>query len=96
MLFEVEGRGVGDTPYHWPPFWMGYTYHCDTGFLNTGINKPIVHEDVCHSASDNAKEDLSLYVKQRNRAKVADANRVLIWCRLEVSGLLSRPVAGGP
>ncbi len=42
--------------------------------IGRGINSPIVHEEVCHSASDNAKEDLALYVKQRNRAKVANAN----------------------
>jgi len=29
----------------------------DTGFLYRGINKPIVHEEFCHSASDNAKEE---------------------------------------
>ena len=46
----------------------------DTSFVYRGINKPIVHEEVCHTARDETKENLALYVKQRNQAKVANDN----------------------
>ena len=55
----------------------------DTGFLYRGINKPVVHEEACHSASDNTKEDLTLYIKQRDRAKFANANLVLLFGDLD-------------